>query len=282
MADETTFGTSGASGSSPGARLSRAIAAVILLIVVIAAAIWLLQPKPSAVPDVTGRTIEAARTAIDDAGYKVGVVTRQASDKAAVGIVTAQTPTANSSAAEGTVVDLVVAEAPAGLAGVTAGGRLVAGNGTMAVPNVLGKTQSDAGKSIASSGLLVTFSFASGSSPVGTVISQFPDAGGIVPAGTVVDVVLSSGVGASSASVSAGGIMVPSVLGLTQSAAASKLAAAGWGVSVTYAPATAAPQSVVFYQSPGGETLVSGRSTVTIWVSRGVPGTGYATPPLNK
>lgn len=277
------FGTGGASGSTPGSRLSRAIAAVILLIVVIAAAIWLLQPKPATVPDVTGSTLEAARTTVGDAGYKVGVVTRQASEAAAAGIVTAQTPAGRSSAIKGTAIDLVVAEGlkGTGSAGTSAsGGQIAKGNAT--VPNVLGKAQNDAGKSISSSGLLVTFSFAQSGSPVGTVISQFPSAGASVSPATVIDVVLSSGLGSGTASISGGGIMVPSVLGLSQSQATSKLAASGWGASVTYAPATAAPQGVVFYQSPGGETLVPGRSTVTIWVSRGTPGSGYATPPLNK
>ena len=286
MAEETTFGTGGASGSTPDSRLSRAIAAVILLIVVIAAAIWFFQPKPATVPDVTGSTLEAARIAIGDAGYKVGVVTRQATDKAAAGIVTAQSPIGGSPATKVTAIDLVVADAAMGASSV---GNVPSGNqpakGNVTVPNVLGKTQDDAGKSISSSGLLVTFNFASSSSPAGTVTSQFPSAGASVAPATVIDVVLSSGLGSGTSSISGGGILVPSVLGLSQSQAASKLAASGWGASVTYAPATAAPQGVVFYQSPGAETLVSGRSTVTIWVSKGVPTyypNPYAAPPLNK
>ncbi len=286
MADDTTFGTGDASASPWGTRLSRTISAVILLVVVIAAAIWLLMPKSATVPDVTGSTLEVARTTIENAGYKVGVVSKVETDKMAAGLVTAQTPAGRSSAAKGAVVDLVLAEAPTGVASAagTPGGGSVP-KGSIAVPNVLGKTQNEAGKSISSNGLLVTFSFTQSGSPVGSVVSQFPAPGAIVPAGTVVDVVLSSGLPSGSASAIAGGITVPSVLGLSQSAATSKLAAAGWGASVTFAPATAAPQGVVFYQSPGGETLVSSRRTVTIWVSRGTPTyypDPYASPPLNK
>lgn len=285
MAEDTTFRTGDASASPWSARLTRTISAVILLVVVIAAAIWLLMPKSATVPDVTGSTLEVARTTIENAGYKVGVVSKVETDKMAAGLVTAQTPAGRSSAAKGAVVDLVLAEAPTGVASTagTPGGGSVP-KGSVAVPNVLGKAQNEAGKSISSNGLLVTFSFAQNGSPVGSVVSQFPAPGAIVTAGTVVDVVLSSGLPSGSASVSAiaGGITVPSVLGLSQSAATSKLSAAGWGSSVTFAPATAAPQGVVFYQSPGGETLVSSRRTVTIWVSRGTPASGYTSPPLNK
>ena len=116
---------------------------------------------------------------------------------------------------------------------------------------------------------------------MGTVVSQFPDAGTQVKAGTVVDLVLSLGLASGTSGVQSGNVLVPSVLGLSESAARAKLASAGWGAAVTYAPATAAPQGVIFYQSPGGQTYVTGRGTATIWVSRGVPSSGYPTPPLN-
>jgi beta-lactam-binding protein with PASTA domain len=154
-------------------------------------------------------------------------------------------------------------------------------NGMVIVPNVFGKTQADADKSLSGSGLIAAHVSEVSSGPVGTVVSQFPDAGTQVKAGTVVDVVLSLGLPSGTSSVQNGDLLVPSVLGLSESAARAKLASAGWGAAVTYAPATAAQQGVVFYQSPGGETYVTGRGTATIWVSRGVPSSGYPTPPLN-
>jgi beta-lactam-binding protein with PASTA domain len=158
----------------------------------------------------------------------------------------------------------------------------VASNGLVNVPSVIGKSQADAAKSLAGSGLLAAHSSQVASEPAGTVITQSPGAGLQVQAGSTVDLVVSSGLGAGTSTVVGGNILVPSVLGLTESAATGALAGAGWGVSVSYAPATAAPQGVVFYQSPGGDTYVTGRGTATIWVCKGAPAPGYAVPPLNK
>jgi beta-lactam-binding protein with PASTA domain len=158
----------------------------------------------------------------------------------------------------------------------------VASNGLVYVPSVIGKSQADADRSLAGSGLVAAHSSQMASEPAGTVVGQSPGAGLQVPRGTTVDVAVSTGLGVGTSSVAAGNILVPSVLGLTESAARGALSGAGWSVSVSYAPATAAPQGVVFYQSPGGDTYVTGRGTATIWVCKGAPTSGYAVPPLNK
>lgn len=77
--------------------------------------------------------------------------------------------------------------------------------------------------------------------------------------------------------------MVPSVLGLTLPAARSALSKAGWSWTVQYGPGTAVPGGVVYFQSPGGETLVSARRTVSLWVSTGsaTGGWPYPRPPGN-
>ncbi|SFT47259.1 serine/threonine protein kinase [Selenomonas sp. GACV-9] len=68
------------------------------------------KEKKASVPDVTGLPLEAAKEAITSAGFHVGSVTKEASKQAA-GTVISQSPSGGSSIAEGTSVNLVVAEA---------------------------------------------------------------------------------------------------------------------------------------------------------------------------
>jgi serine/threonine-protein kinase len=67
------------------------------------------KDKKVSVPDVTGATLDSARSALAARGFNVGSVTKQASKQAA-GTVISQSPAANSNAAEGTYIDLVIAE----------------------------------------------------------------------------------------------------------------------------------------------------------------------------
>ncbi|MBE6074031.1 MAG: Stk1 family PASTA domain-containing Ser/Thr kinase [Selenomonas ruminantium] len=70
------------------------------------------KEKKVSVPDVTGLPLEAAKEAITSAGFHVGSVTQEPSKQAA-GTVISQSPAGGSSLAEGTSVNLVVAEASA-------------------------------------------------------------------------------------------------------------------------------------------------------------------------
>jgi serine/threonine-protein kinase len=68
-------------------------------------------PKQVTVPDVVGMTEDEARTAITDAGLKIGNVAPQP-DPAPAGEVIAQDPSANSTENKGSAVDLVVSTGP--------------------------------------------------------------------------------------------------------------------------------------------------------------------------
>jgi len=68
-------------------------------------------PKQVSVPNVVGMTEDEARTAITDAGLKVGNVTPQP-DPAPAGEVIGQDPSANSTENKGSAVDLVVSTGP--------------------------------------------------------------------------------------------------------------------------------------------------------------------------
>lgn len=285
MAGDSTLDAGGAGTSAGGSRLTRSLAALILLVVVIAAAIWLLLPRTTTVPDVTGLAAADAQAKIENAGYKAGVVAKQESDKAAAGIVIGQKPAAGTVADKGALVDLTVAAAPTGIASsapATPAGGVGVPKGSVLVPNVLGKSQDDARASITGGKLLATFTSTSDGSPVGTVIHQYPDAGTSAPPGTVVDVVLSAGLSSSTAAVTAGGTQVPSVVGLSLSAAQSKLSNAGWNWTVQYGPGTAVPSGVVYFQSPAADAFAA-RQTVSIWISTGskTGGWPYGRPPLN-
>src|SRR5258708_19886876 len=81
-----------------------------------------------AVPNVVGLTQAAATTAITEAKLTLGNVTQQNSNTVATGNVISQDPTSGSSAAEGSPVALIISSGPP----------------KVAVPNVVGLTQSPA------------------------------------------------------------------------------------------------------------------------------------------
>ena len=94
----------------------------------------------SEVPQVVGLQLDAARQALAAAGLAVGNVVEAAMPQETPGTVVSQTPGASAHVSEGTVVDLVVAAAPAPSASpeAQAGGSKPAGSSLIPVPNVIG------------------------------------------------------------------------------------------------------------------------------------------------
>jgi beta-lactam-binding protein with PASTA domain len=87
------------------------------------AAVNLVVSSGALVPNVVGSAQAAAQTAITGAGLTVGTVTQNSSSTVAAGSVISQTPTANSSVAPGTAVNLVVSSgAPPSTGGGGGGG----------------------------------------------------------------------------------------------------------------------------------------------------------------
>ncbi len=126
-----------------------------------------------AVPNVVGKSEADAKTAITNAGLKVGTVTTQTSTTVNVGVVFDQSVPADTSVAPGTVIDITVS------AGVN-------------VPNVVGKALGEAEKAITDSGLKCEVSSANSDAVAsGLVISQ--DVTGAVNPGTTVKIVVSLG-----------------------------------------------------------------------------------------
>ena len=163
------------------------------------------------VPNIVNQPQATAITLITTANLIVGTVTTQSSTVVPAGSIISQSPAAGTLVAPQSPVNYVVSTGP----------------GTVKVPNVVGQLQGDAINAIQNVGLAVgavTYQ-TSTTVPVGAVISQNPVAGDNVVIGKTVDLVVSTGSGAT--------IPVPDVVDLTQSAAVLALQNAGLNVAVT-------------------------------------------------
>ena len=207
-----------------------------------------------AVPNVVGLTQTAATTAISGADLTVGAVTTAASLTVPAGSVISQTPIAGAEVATGSAVALVVSS----------------GLPQVMVPNVVGLTQTAASTSITDATLTVgaVTTATSLTVPAGSVISQTPIAGAEVATGSAVALVVSSGLPQ---------VMVPNVVGLTQTAASTSITDATLTVgAVTTASSTTVPSGSVISQSPIAGTQIVTGSAVALVVSSGAPAVALA------
>jgi len=201
------------------------------------------------VPDVVGLPQATAESSITAVGLVVGVVNTASSDTVAVGSVISQNPSAGTSAAQGSAVDLVVSTGPAAT--------------TVVTPGVVGLAQADAESVITAAGLVVgTVTTANDATvPVGDVISQNPIAGAVVALGSAVDLVISLGPAT---------VSTPDVVGLPQADAESVIVAAGLVVGTVASSSSATvPVGDVISQNPVAGTSVVLGSAVDLVVSTG-------------
>ena len=134
-------------------------------------------PGPVAVPNVLNLTQAVATTAITNTGLVLGTVSQSSSVTVPAGSVISQNPSAGTSVAVGSAVALIVSTGP------------------VAVPSVVNMTQAAATTAISFAGLAIgTVSTESNATvPSGSVISQSPNAGASVAAGSAVALVVSTG-----------------------------------------------------------------------------------------
>ncbi|MGI6460283.1 MAG: PASTA domain-containing protein [Candidatus Hydrogenedentales bacterium] len=200
------------------------------------------------IPNVAGEQRAVAELMLALSDLSVGTVTQQYSNTVPAGQVIGQSPAAGAQVAPGSAVNLVISK----------------GVQPIAVPSVVGKTQSAAGSALTAAGLTVgtvTQQY-SNTVPAGQVIGQSPVAGAQVAPGSAVNLVISKGVQP---------IAVPSVVGKTQSAAGSALTAAGLTVgTATQQYSNTVPAGQVIDQSPAGGAQVAPGSTVNLVISKGV------------
>jgi serine/threonine-protein kinase len=132
-------------------------------------------PPKKRVPDVTGESAAAARTQLTNAGFTVSA-TNQTSNTSTPGNVISQSPAGGTSAAPGSTVNIVVAQAPK----------------KVSVPSVVGEKAAAAANQLTGAGFKVVRQKQNVTDPTqnGQVIKQTP-AGGkkVAPGGTVTIVV---------------------------------------------------------------------------------------------
>ena len=199
------------------------------------------------VPDVTGLAQATAEANITAAQLVVGTVSTSYSNTVATGDVISQSPSAGSSVAHDTNVDI---EVSLGVQPVT-------------VPDVVGSAQAAAEASITSASLAVGTVSTSYSDTVanGDVISQSPTGGASVAPGTSVDIEVSLGVEM---------VTVPDVVDAPQATAEASITASNLSVGiVTTAYSNTVAIGNVISQSPSAGSSVVHDSAVNIEVSLG-------------
>ncbi len=213
------------------------------------------QPGLVNVPNVVGEVLTKAQQDIAKAGLKTRIISQSSTEPA--NTVINQTPNAGQSVPPSSTVALTVS------------------SGKVTVPDVVGKTESDAKSTLASAGFNVTTTTQNSSQTPGTVISQTPAGGSQAdPSSTTVSLVIAQKPS------------VPKVVGQTKANATGALQGAGFTVNVTTQTVTTRSQNnVVLSQSPAGGSQADPGSTVTITVGQFTPPTtttGTTTTPTTS
>jgi len=201
----------------------------------------------AAVPDLTGKTEAEALDALTSTCLTLGTVTEEYSETVSAALVISQTPTAGSSAACGSAVDVVVSLGPC----------------RVSMPNVVGQDQAAAEVAIAGVGLAVGSVVQEYSETVaaGLVIGQNPVAETSVACNSSVGLVISLGPCLVSA---------PNVIGQTQAAAEAAITGAGLTVgTVTQENSETVTSGQVISQDPAAGTSVACNSAVNLVISLG-------------
>lgn len=237
--------------NTPGGRFSwRPTAMQALILAVLIGTAWFLTGCPRiTVPNVVGMTQADAQSAISAAGLSLGTVTQEPSETVPAGQVISQNPAAGASVSFTTAVTLVVSSGPA----------------SVTIPNVVGKTQSEAQAALTAAGLTlgaITYEH-SATVAAGRTISQNPAAGTSAATGTAVALVISNGPIA---------VTVPNVVGMTLADAQAAIIAAGLSVgAITYQNTGPEPVGQVSSQNPAAGASVASGSTVAIEVKEAPP-----------
>ncbi len=196
------------------------------------------------VPDVVALPQAEAEQTLRDAQL-VPVVVLEESTTVPAGTVISQDPAASEPLDEGSNVTINVSS----------------GTTQLPLPNLVGGTEQQAREALDGLGLpepQVTPE-ESADQPAGTVLAQDPPEG-LVPAGTVVTLTVSSGVGK---------VQIPNVVNLDAVQATAQLTSAELVVASTQEPSDSVPAGRVIRTEPGvGESVDKG-STVTLVVSTG-------------
>jgi len=222
----------------------------LLVVGTVATASWgawaYLLPHTAVVPPLTGRTVEEARAALEDLGLAVRIDDADHDLDVGAGRVLRQRPGAGAELDEGSTVVLVPSLGPP----------------PVGVPNLAGATRDEAAERLRNAKLVLgkVREAYHDTVPEGHVVRQSAVAGGQLPQGSTVNVVVSKGHAP---------VEVPPVAGLPEGKAARRLEAAGFVVETTTGFSDDVDRGLVLELTPEEGTTQRYGSTVTLTVSVG-------------
>jgi len=224
--------------------------ALAIVVVVLAAAIFLLKTLNGGangvpVPQVAGDPLSAAKSAIVNAGLKVGTVAGQPSATEPKNVVISTSPGFGSTEPKGTPINIIYSTGTKAPPNVS-------------VPSVIGMTRANAIATLKAAGLVpqVTAAQSTTAAP-DTVVSQSPQANSTVAKGSTVTI-----------AVTGAAVTVPtSIIGMTAQQAVALLSTAPYDYVVTTqpGPGPGAP-GTVYDSSPAVGTTLAPGSPITLYV----------------
>ena len=200
------------------------------------------------VPDVRGMSEEDAKALLNKKGLGIQVVTRKESKKYKAGKISKQTPEAGEKVSKHTKIEVVVSS---GLVG-----------SKKAIPDVSGRSETEAQNELEEAGFKVTSSFQYDDSvESGKVISTTPEAGTKAEKGSTVTMLVSQGSNKKT---------VPDVRGMADATAQSTIKSYGFNVgTVTYDYSDSVEKGMVISQTVEPGTKASAGTSISITVSNG-------------
>ena len=247
----TSFHTTSEYNAAPGRRTKRVlgvIAGLLALVAIAAGAVLLftnMTAKVPAVPDVSGKSVEAAQEAIESAGYVVGEVTEEHDATTVAGRVIRTNPEAGTELEEGSKVDIVVS------LGIAKG----------QVPSLDGMNAEQAEEAIRAAGLVPQYAGNEYSDvDEDLVCKQEPEAGKELDEGSSVKYWISLGTEQ---------VEVTDVVGWNQNEAQITLQQAGFEVVIDESKySDTVEEGIVMEQNPRGGNADKG-TTIHLTVSKG-------------
>jgi len=232
-------------------RRRRRGAAAIVLVLLLASAVgvaawWFGTGRFTSVPPLRGTTELTARSELARADLKMQVAATRFDAGVPAGYVLASQQPPNARLQRGATVSVVVSR----------------GTRQAAIPALTGRTETAARAALTGAGLAVgSVDRSTSDQPSGQVTASTPAVGATVPAGTRVDLTLSTGPAP---------VTNPVVVGEPVAAATASIGAAGLPVVVVNTPSLSVPVGVVISAEPG-DGPVPAHTTVTLTVSSGRP-----------
>ncbi len=214
----------------------------------VAERVVLLPTSSSTVPDLVGRSQQAALQLISDSQMRAGTISYR-TDRARDGTVIEQSVQSGRLVSPGTAIDLVIAGSPPR---------------PRQVPNVIGDTKDHATSEITGRHLRVgKITERPECDRIGKVVDQYPPRNTELPEGATVDIVL-GGTGENPA-------RVPQVRGLRQTDAERAMVDQGLQIGRITREESEAPQDTVLTTRPAAGTLLPRECSVELILARPIP-----------